>query len=1046
MNIKILYLSIVSLFLTNFCWSQVPASEKAALQVFYNDTNGDNWNNTIVNNSVWEFNTPVSNWASIYPSIGWYGVRVDQGITEDHVGILRISNNNLNGILSPELSQLTNLVELTVHGNLSGSIPAEFVQLENLQKLSLGGGFSGEIPIWINQLQNLKELNLGKGLTGNIPVELTQLPVLETLGLTGNNFLDTNIPSFMGNITTLKSLALINNHDGGIPDEFTLLSNLNNLILSGNNLSGTIPDLTNLPLVYLDIRNNKFRFIDFETDFSEYKTNIGDYFIYSPQQNIDDEEILSLPIGTSHDLVMFNAGTYSNNNSYQWYKGVYPNGIKITGATNRIYSLSNISVATAGSYYCLAKNPNISGLTLIRNQISITVGGNSCPIVPNGSVYAEAGKICFGDNKQYNFSGNLTNATYTWNFYDADAETILHSTNEISPNYIYVNNNIAHFQDYIIELIITTEDNCSYGYTHVVTIQDCTPPCAENNPKSEEVKVLFLDLLNHLKGKQINNEVVPEGYNPQELIALSPYITDVNPKIFNFNTIGSTFSFSFSLAHDVDVSIGGWGNNTDYSAGNMDLSNYISSNYSTKTYYYYETSGSQISGRNHYVRHVNFCPETVVQQPCTVTNENSQVVKTLYINLLNHLKNEVLTGNTIPSGYNPLEMQALAPYVTEFSEAKIYSFVSSGGSLSFSFAKSSLKAAPHGVDVEISNWNDNFDFALGDINLSNYLSNTGYTNSSLFYNNTGEEITNHRVRHINFCPDEILTPCNDVVNGNISIVSKGGPGGICIDQSISFVFNSTMQNITNYSWTFVNSNPLYEPSGPTTTNATYTYTAPGSYVIKVEITLDNECTYVIENTIVVNDCSSIPCTENNPKTEVVKGLYISLLNHLKKQHIDGVTISNGYNPVEMQNLAPYVEDVNAKVYNFYANDDYIRFSFVGGSKTHYIDVEVNDWSNNIAYELGGVDLVNYTSSNVYTESAVSYAANGVSIPGHKVRHINFCPDEIVAPCDDVVAGNIVVNSKAQIVEYCINDTYAFKFNTTTLQNITNYSWTFYDTD
>jgi len=757
MKTKFLYISILALFLANFSNAQdVPVSEKEALQALYDSTNGNNWTNTIQNNEIWDFNTPVYTWIN-WAGLGWYGIRRVNG----HVDIIRLKGNNLNGSLPSELVQLPELIELTVTGNLSGNIPVEYSQLQKLEELTLSSSnFSGEIPVWLSQLQNLKKLSLGGGLSGNIPTELTQLPLLESLGLTGNNFVNNSIPSFIGNISTLKYLRLVNDHEGTIPNEFTLLSNLDKLYLGWNNLSGTIPDLTNLPLWSFDIRKNKFRFIDFETEFATYKSNI-EHFYYSPQQNIDDEENITLPLGANHDLVMFTTGTHSNNNTYQWYKGVYPNGIKITGAINRIHSLVNVSGINAGNYYCLANNVNVTGLTLQRNKINIKVGDNSCTETPVGSIYTAAGKICFGDNKQYNFSGNLTNATYTWNFYASDNETILHTTNEVSPNFTYTN--VAEFQDYIIELIVTTEGNCSYGYTHVITIEDCTPPCVAGNPNSDVVKGLFLKLLNHLRERQLNYQTIPDGYNPQELIDLAPYIADTNPKIYNF--LGSNFlvpamQFGFSDDHEDDVYINLWPRTVDYKVGDVDLSNYISSNYATKVLYNYENDGTIPSSRDHFVKHINFCPTEILPQSCTVTNQNTSVVKGFYLNLLNHLKQKQNEGVSIPEGYNPPEMQALAPYISESSEAKVYSFTALNGSMSFSFA-SSAPIFQHGVDVEISNWDDAFDFGLGDVNLANYASSNLYTNGAVYYANSGLEISNHKVRHINFCPDEIIVPSDN---------------------------------------------------------------------------------------------------------------------------------------------------------------------------------------------------------------------------------------------------------------------------------------------
>ena len=67
----------------------------------------------------------------------------------------------------------------------------------------------------------------------------------------------------------------------------------------------------------------------------------------------------------------------SLNNSYQWYK----DGVAIPGATSKDLMINNITEADSGTYYFIATNSVITGLTLTRNDIILTV----VPAVDNGN-------------------------------------------------------------------------------------------------------------------------------------------------------------------------------------------------------------------------------------------------------------------------------------------------------------------------------------------------------------------------------------------------------------------------------------------------------------------------------------------------------------------------------------------------------------------------------------------------------------------------------------------------------------------------------------
>ena len=181
-----------------------PETDREALVVLYNATDGPNWEDN-------------ESWLSDAPLGEWEGVTID---SNGRVTELDLTENQLSGEIPPELGNLVSLTLLLLGFNeLSGEIPPELGNLVSLEVLDL----------------SLNELS------GEIPLELGNLVSLTLLGL-GNNELSGEIPPDLGNLVSLTGLFLQKNElSGEIPPELGNLVSLEVLYLVGNQLSGCVP-------------------------------------------------------------------------------------------------------------------------------------------------------------------------------------------------------------------------------------------------------------------------------------------------------------------------------------------------------------------------------------------------------------------------------------------------------------------------------------------------------------------------------------------------------------------------------------------------------------------------------------------------------------------------------------------------------------------------------------------------------------------------------------------------------------------------------------
>lgn len=153
-----------------------------------------------------------------------------------------------------------------------------------------------------------------------------------------------------------------NNVFGVIQPSFLNLTELVTLNLSGNTISALPPAFNTLSnLTTINFANNNLTFEDIEPIVS--MTGL----VYSPQKSFGSGGAGSIIAGNTIKFEQVVAGTA---NLYQWRKG----GVDIGGANSSSLIVSNsATTADAGTYQVAVTNSLVPGLTLVSNDISVTV-------------------------------------------------------------------------------------------------------------------------------------------------------------------------------------------------------------------------------------------------------------------------------------------------------------------------------------------------------------------------------------------------------------------------------------------------------------------------------------------------------------------------------------------------------------------------------------------------------------------------------------------------------------------------------------------------
>lgn len=286
-----LFLGCMGLLMPLNAWSQsLPSSERNALMEIYNALGGDGW----TNNSGWKTGAGFSAEGTEHT---WFGVNIDTIGGNLAVTALRLSNNNLAGMLPDSIGNFSFLEILELDSNaVVGEFPTPMQNLVQLDTLNFGWNqLNDTIPTWIGDLVNLKSLNLSANkLHHTLPDELGNLVLLEELLLPSNG-LKGPIPASFASLGALTNLNISHNalfHSNG-----AVLSFLNGLQADWLDTQTLFPE--NFSATTLSAKR-----IELKWDSIGYMSDPGGYLIRYGKDATDLSDSLFIPAKDSISTIL----------------------------------------------------------------------------------------------------------------------------------------------------------------------------------------------------------------------------------------------------------------------------------------------------------------------------------------------------------------------------------------------------------------------------------------------------------------------------------------------------------------------------------------------------------------------------------------------------------------------------------------------------------------------------------------------------------------------------------------------------------------------
>ena len=281
---------------------------------------------------------------------------------------LNLSYSLFSGLISPEISHLSNLVSLDLFENYGAEFsPHGFDSLvrnlTKLQKLHLHGiSISSVFPNSLLNRSSLISLHLSEcGLYGRFPDHDINLPKLELLYLFENEDLSGNFPRFSENNILIDLDLSSTNFSGELPASIGNLKSLQTLDLYYCEFSGSIPpsleNLTQITFLHLEINH-------FCGKIPNVFDNLRNLILLDLSQNNFSDQ-LPPSIGNLTNL-------YSIDFSYNKLEGVIPslvNGFSSLSHVGLGYNLFNGIIPS-----WLYTLPSLVELDLIHNKLTGRVG------------------------------------------------------------------------------------------------------------------------------------------------------------------------------------------------------------------------------------------------------------------------------------------------------------------------------------------------------------------------------------------------------------------------------------------------------------------------------------------------------------------------------------------------------------------------------------------------------------------------------------------------------------------------------------------------